>query len=672
MPATSDNSVLTSTKNQEATTTTPVINRRREAIIPTPNRPTIRNNSFVMNRESDSSLTDQIDKRNSSDTNSDGVVKSNPIIDDQYLESSLHRKYPAARASAVVSSAIDDAQEHTQTCIFDNQFEEQGPLSTTVIATHNPIDNFHISHDFEIQSQSDEDKNDHNFDTFIVNNFVPFSGKQNVILWLDQTESKFKELRMARHLRFKAISLLIEGVAKRKYLAHRKEIKSFDDFYEFLLSQFDMSNLDTDHSNCNHRTANQLSNPSTPFKPRPIDNSTSTVIHLTDNTMLTRQTPAFCSTAIVDVGATNPLGETHATTSVNSSNNLSASDCDRTLIDLRKAIVADLIRNPKIFNGVKDDVKKWIEDVEHLLEVAHIPEPTRLDLISYSLRNDALEWYKNNKSNLTSWHIFVTEIKRAFTSSFHEEMAFKLLESYTQGENQSIRNFFNEILKLCREADSTMSEATKLKNLVNKTRPIIQFEVRKKKPKTTIEFLEYAKEAEELIQLSNLTIEDNLTPDVHTSNSSYVVPLLPDSSAQTNQSFGNRPNNYSSNYSRNDNRDYRPSHNRNVYPNSKTSFDNSTSLPGPQSNQNKPRYNQANFQPNQNKFTSNSRNYNQKKQSQFSNSSSQNNYPSQTSANTVNPSYQPSPTNQSQEIFSSILCTRCNQLGHEATACSSF
>ena len=304
------------------------------------------------------------------------------------------KKYPAALASAVVSSVIDDSQEHTQTSIFDNQIEEQGPLSTTAIATHNLIDNSHISHDFEIQSQSDEDKNDNNFDTFIVDNFVSFSGKQNVILWLDQTESKFKELRMARHLRFKAIPLLIEGVAKRKYLAHRKEIKSFDDFYEFLLLQFDMSNFDADHSNCNHHTANQLSNLTTTFKPRPTDNSTSAVIHLSDNTKLTRRTPAFCSTAIVDVGATNTLGETHATTSVNSSNNLSAFDCDRTLIDLRKAIVADLIRNPKIFKGGKDDVKKWIEDIEHLLEVAHIPESTRLDLISYSLRNDALEWYK--------------------------------------------------------------------------------------------------------------------------------------------------------------------------------------------------------------------------------------------------------------------------------------
>ena len=186
-----------------------------------------------------------------------------------------------------------------------------------------------------------------------------------------------------------------------------------------------------------------------------MPNSTSTGVHVGDSTKLIRQAPAFSSTAVIDVSATTTLGEMHATTSVNSSSNLSASECDRTLVDLRKAIVASLIRNPKTFAGDTEDVTKWIEEIEHLLEVAHIPESARLDLISYSLRGDALEWYKNNKSTLNSWITFVTEIKRAFTSSFHEEMAFKRLESYTQGENQSIRNFFNEILKLCKEADST-------------------------------------------------------------------------------------------------------------------------------------------------------------------------------------------------------------------------
>ena len=60
------------------------------------------------------------------------------------------------------------------------------------------------------------------------------------------------------------------------------------------------------------------------------------------------------------------------------------------IIDLRKVIVADFIRNPKIFRGNKDDVTKWLDEIDHLMQTAHVPECNRLDLISYSLRGDAL------------------------------------------------------------------------------------------------------------------------------------------------------------------------------------------------------------------------------------------------------------------------------------------
>ena len=232
-------------------------------------------------------------------------------------------------------------------------------------------------------------------------------------------------------------------------------------------------------------------------------------MNTSDATHFTHQPPALRSTAIVDFGATNIIGETLDNKSTKVITNSSVSILDQTTNDLRKAIVEDLIKNPKVFKGGKDDVNKWIEDIEHLLNLAHVPEPSRLDLISYSLRSDALQWFKNNKNLFTSWSIFITEIKRAFTSSFHEELAFKKLESYNQGENQYIRNFFNEVLKLCREADPTMSEATKLKNLLNKTKPTVQFEVRRKKPTTTAEFLEYAKDVEELFQLSSIAINNN-------------------------------------------------------------------------------------------------------------------------------------------------------------------
>ncbi|CAF0818376.1 unnamed protein product [Adineta steineri] len=88
-------------------------------------------------------------------------------------------------------------------------------------------------------------------------------------------------------------------------------------------------------------------------------------------------------------------------------------ETDQALSDLYKAIVGDLVKNPKTFKGNKDDVNKWFENIEHLLNVAHISDSIRLDIISCSLRGDALEWFKNDQSSFTTCSVFVRELKRA-------------------------------------------------------------------------------------------------------------------------------------------------------------------------------------------------------------------------------------------------------------------
>ncbi|CAF4452773.1 unnamed protein product, partial [Rotaria magnacalcarata] len=416
---------------------------RRKAIIPTPNRPILKQQPFISNTTNDE-LVSIVEHNSTIHTLQDDTLTNN--------------------VSGVISKAItsntksDDMNRHT-----------------------------------DYQSQLETVDETHDFDAFISENFAAFSGNQNVHRWLDETEQKFKEFKISRNLRFQAIALLVEGEAKRKYIKVRKEIHSFDDFYEFLLLHFD---------------ADEKS------------------VLSTDNSRLIHQPATLRSTSSVSFGATNLIGELPDNKLMSNTIDSSTFVLDETINDLRKAIVSDLIKNPKIFKGGKDDVNKWIDDIEHLLDVAHIPESSRLDLISYSLRGDALQWFKTSKSLFTSWKVFTRELKRAFTSSFHAELAFKKLESYNQGENQSIRNFFNEILKLCNEADATMSEATKLKNLLNKTKPTIQFEVRKKKPTTPTEFLEYAKDIEELFQLSNINNEDMKISN----DENHKEPLLPSSS----------------------------------------------------------------------------------------------------------------------------------------------
>ena len=49
-----------------------------------------------------------------------------------------------------------------------------------------------------------------------------------------------------------------------------------------------------------------------------------------------------------------------------------------------------MIKNPKTFQGGKDDVNRWLDDIEHLFDIAPIPDANKLDFISFSFRREAL------------------------------------------------------------------------------------------------------------------------------------------------------------------------------------------------------------------------------------------------------------------------------------------
>ena len=368
----------------------------------------------------------------------------------------------------------------------------------------------------KLKSNQDEDEDDL-FDQLILTLFTEFSGTENVVIWLQETEKKFNRLKFSRKQRFLAIPLLVGGIAKTKYVKNRDQIQSFDDFYAYLLTNYEKSVGFVDKSSSTSRNIDSFSVTSTYL------DQTSTTPKLHSHSTLNHshfspQPPVLRSTALGDLSfGPNTSVPISSRTDPQLSNSMFS--LNNTTNDLRKAVLESFIKTPKTFHGGNDDVNKWLEELDHLFNLAHIPDVNKLDLMSYALKGDALQWYKNTKSVIITWDIFVQELKKAFTSSYQQELSFKKLESYGQGPHQSIRNYYNETLKLCDEADPAMTESTKLKHLLSKAKPSIQFEVRRKKPTTPVEFLEYAREAEELFQLSGMT-SDNYSPSSAPNSSS--------------------------------------------------------------------------------------------------------------------------------------------------------
>ncbi|CAF2070499.1 unnamed protein product [Rotaria magnacalcarata] len=216
-----------------------------------------------------------------------------------------------------------------------------------------------------------------------------------------------------------------------------------------------------------------------------------------------------------------------------------------------------------------------------------------------------------------------------------------------------------------------MSESTKLKNLLNKVKPTIQYEVRKKKPKSTSEFLEFAKEAEELVQLSATTI--------HSNTATYTVPYV--NFPTTSSSSGNASLNFSRNFNQN----------RSLQATKKVSFNPASSTFTYNSSQS-PRYASAasysstrNFQPNQYKAPATASNNNSNNSTSKSNSNNRqsiqrsqvknlrNTMRSHSRSANVICSADPLGRNDNtDQSFLDNICTICQQSDHEASACKSF
>ena len=577
-------------------------------------------------------------------------------------------------ASETVENLLDDTSD-----VFATKVDTDRRKS---IIPHSHLPKSNDEHLSDIDSTVSDKETESSFDSFIINNFTPFSGSEDIIEWLDDTEAKFNKLKISRNQRFAATPLLITGAAKRKYIHIRKEIKSFDDFYEYLLTtyeSYDSSVGQQEKVSTSYLQTEILSTPhpqslassatlSSTRKSISFDLPNKSAASNFDLTDSLPSRPILRSTGLLDMGPAGITGnglETRSTSAPFRSSQIFNSSLDETTYVVRKAIVDNLIKNPKTFQGGKDDVKQWLDDLESLFDTAQIPDNFKLDLIPYSLRGEALRWYKINKSSFTSWSLFVKEFKEAFLSPFHEELAFKKLESYTQGVNQPIRSFYNEVLKLCSEADPTMSESTKLKNLLNKVLPRIQFEVRRKKPTTTKQFLEYAKEIEELLQLTNIDPSiDNDTPSQTrqlTSSITRISTTAPSASSLIPSLLS--PNTFDKNY----NNQY---NSRQIQPS--TTFNSSSRQPP--SSALAPQYH-SNIQRSTNNHNSNSNSLGAPAPSGYSN-----NYRKTYNSNNRRQYRVNNITTSDQHITSATIpstsntefCSRCKRTGHLASACPRF
>ncbi|CAF1433600.1 unnamed protein product [Didymodactylos carnosus] len=198
--------------------------KRRRAIIPSPNQPN-RHSKYTFTMFEDNNLTTEQD-----------IPSKTSINNDKDSQDGKQQQ----GISSTVSYNNSKSNEREKASTSDEGEQSEG--------------NNAILHEKMLNAQT---KGDEDFDTFILkNNFKPFDGNQNVITWLNETEEKFNHFKLNRFSRPAFVPLLVINDAKRWYIRCRREIHTFDDFYESIFQEYNQSSPSLTTSSTLHPSKN--------------------------------------------------------------------------------------------------------------------------------------------------------------------------------------------------------------------------------------------------------------------------------------------------------------------------------------------------------------------------------------------------------------------------------
>ncbi|CAF2735319.1 unnamed protein product [Rotaria sp. Silwood2] len=169
----------------------------------------------------------------------------------------------------------------------------------------------------------------------------------------------------------------------------------------------------------------------------------------------------------------------------------------------------------------------------------------------------ARDWFHDNKHLMLTWTIFTQKLIKRFDSSCKVDISFNRLRHYEQDIIQDVRQYYFEIMKLCKESNPFMNDASKLQYLKDVLKPSLCFDVLLKNPQNTEEFLEYAQKIEELKSLNEKQdVSIYSTEEAFTNSPTINSRNVNNKSQQIDQPFLPRKSNdnnvhYKTNYSNN-------------------------------------------------------------------------------------------------------------------------
>ncbi|CAF2744025.1 unnamed protein product [Rotaria sp. Silwood2] len=177
-----------------------------------------------------------------------------------------------------------------------------------------------------------------------------------------------------------------------------------------------------------------------------------------------------------------------------------------------------LEQTPKFSGKPDQDADEWMKDLTATFRMADITEAQALKIISTFLEGHPKQWFIENSTIFESWNVFKAEFIHTYSSPSSKQLASNRLRTRQQRHDEAAIEYYTDVMKLCKLVDPTMTNASKLDHLYHGLKPSLMKEVLRRAPSTPAEFLEQARQEENLDRLVNTSIQETNDSDTQTTN----------------------------------------------------------------------------------------------------------------------------------------------------------
>ena len=214
-------------------------------------------------------------------------------------------------------------------------------------------------------------------------------------------------------------------------------------------------------------------------------------------------------------------------------------------------LLSKTLEQTPIYSGKADqDADEWLKDLTATFRMADITEPQALKIIPIFLEGPAKEWFIENITVFESWSPFKAEFLHTYSSPTSKQLASNRSRTRQQRCDETVIEYYTDVMKLCRLVDPNMPDACKLDHLYHGLKSSLMKEVLRQAPSTPSTFLEQARREENLNRLVTASLPptaDNDPLAINYFNTSLYRPTQPAESMH----YPKSPNPYFHRYSAN-------------------------------------------------------------------------------------------------------------------------